>query len=72
MVYILSLVFVQVYGVWLQDAERLAIFMAFLTFFLFLNMSIQPHRFAVVYWMEIIGLGLVVVATYLLQIALLN
>lgn len=66
MVYILGLVHVEVESVWRPDPDRMAIFIAVLTVFLFANMSVRPHRFRSVYWLEVTGLTLVVVATYML------
>lgn len=66
MIYIFGLVFVKVQGIRLADPERLAMFMAVLTGFLFFNMAMRPHKYLTVYWLEVCGLGLVVVSTYML------
>lgn len=72
MLHMLGLVCVRVLGVRVSDPERLGIFLAVLMGFMLLNLVLQPHRFWTVSTLESIGLFLMIVATYLLQFALLN
>lgn len=70
LVYVLGLVLVRVMGTQLSGPDRLAVFIALIMGFLVLNMAVKPHRFVTVYALEVVSLGLVLVAAYLLQFAL--
>lgn len=69
MMFIFALVCVKVFGVVISDLERLAIFMFVLVSFTMLVVALRPHDFAVLFALELVGLGLVILATYLLQFA---
>ena len=72
MLYLLCLVVVRVLTVRLEGTARLGLFLALVIGFLFLMVLLRPHRFRILFFIELGGLQIVVLATYILQFALLG
>lgn len=72
MAFILCLVAVRVLGIGLDDLERLSVFLIVLLAFGFLVVAIRPHQFPLVFRLEVISLGLNIVATFILMFGFFN
>ena len=72
MIFILALVCVRVLGRGLPDLYRMAIFLILLQSFLLLLMSLRPHRFPTIHYLEVVSLGLNLLATYLIMFTLFD
>lgn len=67
MLFILCLVCIKVYGVTMDHLERLAIFLLVIVSYAFLVIAVRPHDFRILLKLEMLSLGLIGIATYLLQ-----
>ena len=72
MVFIIGLECVRVLGVRFTNPEWLSVFLALMGTYVFIILTVRPHRFQRLLYLELMGTCLVLIATYLVQFAMLG